>query len=173
MHREPTIMKSLRRTLIAAAALTALALTGCGSKPPQPEKPEPKPDPTVVRLELAATTDANADTRGRATPVVVRYYLLQTTAAFDSADFFSLFERDEALLGAAKIVREEITLKPGQSQNAELKPQGEGKFLAVFVAYRDVNKMRWRATAAVPQNKTTSYSILVGKDGVSIAPRAP
>ena len=163
-------MLPLRR--LALTALAALALAGCAGKPP----PLPsifKPDPTVVRLQLTADAMVNADSRGRATPVVVRYYVLQNTAAFDSADFFSLFERDEALLGAAQLVREEATLRPGQTLKVELSPQGEAKYLAVLAAYRDVNKIRWRATAPIPQNKTTAYTVRIGAQGITISPPPP
>lgn len=161
-------MKSPWHSLVAVLAASALGSVGCGGKPPKPE-----PDPTIVRLELIADRSANADARGRATPVVVRYYLLQTTAAFEGADYFTLFERDEALLGAGKIQREELTLTPGQTRTAELRPQGEANYVGVFVAYREVNQTRWRATAPVPQNKTSRYSILVGRNGVSITPMTP
>ena len=117
-------MLPLRR--LALTALAALALAGCAGKPIA-LPPIFKPDPTVVRLQLTADAMVNADSRGRATPVVVRYYVLQNTAAFDSADFFSLFERDEALLGAAQLVREEATLMPGQTLKGELSPPGRGK----------------------------------------------
>ena len=165
-------MTRLPHTLAATAALTVLVMTGCQAKLPL-LAPKPEPIPTVVRLEMSADTTVNTDRRGRATPIVVRYYLLQNTAAFDSADFFSLFERDEAVLGAAKVVREEIPLPPGQAFNAELKPQGEAKFLAVFAAYRDVNTTGWRATAPVPQNKTTVYTVRVGQNGIAIGPKSP
>ncbi len=157
----------LRGNVFAALfAAAVLGSSGCGTPPPP--KPEPKPDPTVVRLELVADALVNADARGRPSPVVVRYYVLQSTAALDAADFFSLFERDEVVLGASKVLREEITLKPGDTTKTEWRPPGDGKFLAVFVAYREVNKMRWRASAPFPQNKTSSYSILVGRYGVAI-----
>ncbi len=163
-------MLPLRR--LALTALAALALAGCAGKPIA-LPPIFKPDPTVVRLQLTADAMVNADSRGRATPVVVRYYVLQNTAAFDSADFFSLLERDEALLGAAQLVREEATLRPGQTLNVELSPQGEAKHLAVLAAYRDVNKIRWRATAPIPQNKTMAYTVRVGAQGISISPQSP
>ena len=163
-------MLPLRR--LALTALAALALAGCAGKPIA-LPPIFKPDPTVVRLQLTADAMVNADSRGRATPVVVRYYVLQNTAAFDSADFSSLFERDEALLGAAQLVREEATLRPGQTLKVELSPQGEAKHLAVLAAYRDVNKIRWRATAPIPQNKTTAYTVRVGAQGISISPQSP
>ena len=165
-------MTRLPPTLAASAALVVLVLTGCQAKLPL-LAPKPEPIPTVVRLEMSADATVNADRLGRATPIVVRYYLLQNTAAFDSADFFSLFERDEALLGAAQLVREEATLRPGQTLNVELSPQGEAKHLAVLAAYRDVNKIRWRATAPIPQNKTTAYTVRVGAQGISISPQSP
>lgn len=163
-------MLPLRR--LALTALAALALAGCAGKPIA-LPPIFKPDPTVVRLQLTADAMVNTDSRGRATPVVVRYYVLQNTAAFDSADFFSLFERDEALLGVAQLVREEATLRPGQTLKVELSPQGEAKHLAVLAAYRDVNKIRWRATAPIPQNKTMAYTVRVGAQGISISPQSP
>lgn len=152
--------------LIALLATAVFATSGCGTPPPP--KPEPKAEPTVVRLELVGDSLVNADARGRPSPVVVRYYVLQSTATFDAADFFSLFERDEAVLGASKVLREEITLKPGDTHRTELRPPADGKFLAVFVAYRELNKLRWRASAPFPPNKTSSYSILVGRYGVAI-----
>ncbi len=165
-------MSPRRRLVATLATLTALALAGCAAKPIA-LPPIFKPDPTVVRLQLTADATVNADSRGRATPVVVRYYVLQNTAAFDGADFFSLFERDEALLGAAVLAREEVTLKPGQALKAELTPPGEAKHLAVLAAYRDVNKIRWRATAPIPQNKTTAYTVRIGAQGISISPQSP
>ena len=63
-------MLPLRR--LALTALAALALAGCAGKPIA-LPPIFKPDPTVVRLQLTADAMVNADSRGRATPVVVRY----------------------------------------------------------------------------------------------------
>ncbi|WP_374247068.1 type VI secretion system lipoprotein TssJ [Zoogloea sp.] len=152
--------------------VAALALAGC-AKPLVIFPPKPEPSPTVIRLDITADAAVNADRHGRAMPIVVRFYLLQTTAAFDNADFFSLFERDDAVLGAAKVVREEITLIPNQAFSTELHPQGSSRFLAVFAAYREVNTVRWRATAPIPQHATTAYSIQISQSGISIAPKPP
>jgi|APMI01.1.fsa_nt_gi type VI secretion system protein VasD len=168
-------MSSLNCPRTVIAVFAAVALAGCFGKPALPPilQAEPKPDPTVVSLEISADAAVNPDARGRAMPIVLRYYVLQNTAAFDSADFFSLFERDEAVLGAAKLVREEITLRPGQTSTTVLRPQGEAKFIAVFGAYRDINKSGWRATAAIPQNKSTAYKVRIGPQAISISPPSP
>lgn len=155
-------------TTIAAA----MVLVGC-AKPPVISPPKPEPSPTVIQLDITADAGVNADRHGRAMPIVVRVYLLQTKAAFDNADFFSLFERDDEVLGAAKVIREEITLLPNQAFSTELHPQGPSQFLAVFAAYREVNKVRWRATALIPQHTTTAYSIQVSQSGIAIVPKLP
>jgi len=141
----------------------ALGLAGCAGKVPLLS-----PAPTVVRLQIAADAAVNPDAHGRPTPVVVRYYLLGNPGAFESADFFSLFDSDEKTLGATLVSREEITLRPGETRASELKPQTEVKSVGVFVAFRDVNKTVWRATAPVPQNKTTTFAVSVQRDKVSI-----
>jgi type VI secretion system protein VasD len=152
----------------------ALLLVAC-AKPPILSFPPPKPEPipTVVNIELRADEKVNVDRRGRATPIVVRYYLLQSTASFDSADFFSLIERDEAVLGAAKIVREELAVQPGQTLTYELRPQGDARHLAIFAAYREVNRARWRASIPIPPNKTSAYAIQIGPGAVTITAKAP
>lgn len=157
---------------LGATATVVAALAGC-AKPPVISTPKTEPPPTVIRLDIIADAAVNADRHGRAMPIVVRFYLLQTTAVFDNADFFSLFERDEALLGTAVLAREETTLKPGQMLKVELNPQGEARHLAVLAAYRDVNKIRWRATAPIPQNKTTAYTVRIGAQGITISPPPP
>lgn len=157
---------------LGATATVVAALAGC-AKPPVISTPKTEPPPTVIRLDIIADAAVNADRHGRAMPIVVRFYLLQTTAVFDNADFFSLFERDNEVLGAAKVVREEITLLPNQAFSTELHLQGPSQFLGVFAAYREVNKVRWRATAPIPQHTTTAYSIQVSQSGIAIAPKLP
>ena len=155
---------------LGATTTVVAALAGC-AKPPVISPPKTEPSPTVIRLDVTADAAVNADRHGRAMPIAVRFYLLKTTAAFDNADFFSLFERDEEVLGTAKVVREEITLLPNQAFSTELHPQGPSQFLAVFASYREVNKVRWRATAPIPQHTTTAYSIQVSHSGVAIVPK--
>lgn len=152
-----------RRNLLSAGLCVMLA--GCGGK-----AVTPPPPPTVVQLTVTADAGVNPDARGRATPVVVRYYLLGNSGPFEAADFFSLFDGDEKTLGATLVSREEVTLRPGDSISSRLSPQAEAKSLGVFVAFRDPNKTQWRAVVPVPANKTTVYSVSVLRDRVTISP---
>src|SRR6516225_1133771 len=77
-------------------------VAGCAAPPP------PKPVVTQVSLTLTAAADANPDARGRASPLAVRVYVLKTPGAFQSTDFFTLYDKDVATLGADLIQREEV-----------------------------------------------------------------
>lgn len=127
-----------------ATALCAVLLSGCFAK--KPKAPEP------AKLELAAIAAAtlNPDGSGRASPLVVRVYALRSLAEFEKADFFSLYEKDEQILAADLVKREELVLKPGETitQPREFSP--DVQFVAVMAAFRDVERSTWRASAAIP-----------------------
>jgi type VI secretion system protein VasD len=153
----------LARSAAQVACVCALVVAACKSAPPPP------PPPTVVRITVSALDQANPDQRGRPSPVVVRVYELKTTAAFDSADFFTLYGKDQATLGGDLNAKNEFLLKPGDSRSVEQVVQPGTKFVAVVAAYRDIERSRWRATAPVPPNQTTVLDVRIDAADVSIA----
>jgi type VI secretion system protein VasD len=133
-----------------------LFMAGC-AKPQLP----PPPITTPVAMTLVADADANPDARGRASPLTVRVYALKTASAFESADFFSLFEKDQATLGAEMAQREEVLLRPGDSRKLEMTLAADIKAIGVMAAYRDLDRARWREVRAIEPGKalvlTTSF----------------
>ncbi|SAK89959.1 putative lipoprotein [Caballeronia pedi] len=132
------------------------------------KSPPPPPAPTVVRISVNALDGVNPDRTGRPSPVVVRVYELKTTAAFDSADFFTLYGKDQATLGGDLNAKNEFLLRPGDSRSVEQTVQPGTKFVAVVAAYRDIERSRWRASAPVPLNQTTVMNVRVEAADVSI-----
>ena len=150
---------SIRQCLSVKLAWTALTwgvavvlLTGCASQPKAPR-------PTVVKATLQASATANPDARNRASPLVVRLYELKSAAAFDAADFLSLYERDQATLGVEMIGREEFTLLPGGGQPWEKAVGPEVRFIGVLAAFRDVEHGRWKHLIALQSNAVNTVTI--------------
>ncbi|MDP2370835.1 type VI secretion system lipoprotein TssJ [Rhodoferax sp.] len=144
--------RSLWQGLAAAGlVLAAVSLTGCASKPVVSQ----------IKLSLAAGSDVNPDARNRPSPITVRVYALKSAAAFEAADFFSLFEKDAAILGADLVQREELLMRPGDSKPLEMKLPPEAKALAVFAAFRDLDRARWRAVRVIEVGKEASLQIKV------------
>ena len=167
MHKTSAVQRSnparglARRGALALGASVALGavggallgtVAGCASAP----KP---PRPTLVKARLQASANANPDLRQRASPLVLRLYELKSAAAFESADFLSLFERDQATLGAEMLGREEFTLRPGDMQRWDKAVGPEVRFIGVIAAFRDIERARWKTLIAVKPNLSNTVSI--------------
>jgi len=144
----------------------AVLIAGCAS-PPKP----PPPPPTVIKVSVEVVPGVNPDARGRASPVVVKFFELKSLAAFESADFFSLFEKDKETLGAESVAREEMQLQPQENRKFERELQPETRFVGVVAAFRDLERATWRAAVAVPAHKTTPVTIRLDARSVALTAR--
>ena len=136
-----------------AALLLGLALLAASCSAP------PKPVVTPVSLNLSASADANPDARGRPSPLTVRVYVLKAPGPFEGADFFSLFDKDQATLGAELVKREELLLRPGESRKLEFTLESDAKNIAVLAAYRDLERARWRDVKALEVGKPNNLHV--------------
>lgn len=141
--------------------LAGVLAAGCASKPPPPVV-------TPVAMTLVARADVNPDARGRASPLSVRVYALKTTSAFQSADFFTLFEKDQATLGADVAHREELLLRPGDSRGLEMTLAADVRAIAVMAAYRDLERAHWREVRAIEPGKPLDVTVSFGARRIDI-----
>ena len=146
--------------MLSSLGLVAVGflLAGCAKPPPPP----PPPVTTPVAMTLVAGADANPDARGRASPLTVRVYALKTSGAFESADFFSLFEKDQATLGAELVQREEVLLRPGETKKLDFNLPPDAKSMGVMAAYRDLDRARWREVRPVVTGKAQALDVTFG-----------
>jgi len=154
---------SRRRLLAACVVAGAAVVAGCSSPPP-------KPVVTPIAMTLVAEANVNPDARARPSPLTVRVYALKTSGAFDAADFFTLFEKDQATLGGEMIQREELLLRPGETRKLEMTLPADGKALGVIAAYRDLERARWREVRVVEPGKPLVLTITFGARAIRIEP---
>jgi type VI secretion system protein VasD len=148
-----------RDCLLAALGYTLLLTTGCASKEII----------TQVSLNLATSADANPDANGRASPLTVRLYVLKSSSAFTSADFFSLYDKESATLGADLVQREEALLRPGETKKFDFTLQSDAKIIGVAAAYRDLDRAHWRELCTIPKGKKQcSFNLLFGARQIKI-----
>ena len=144
--------------LLVGLVVAAVGLTACASKPVVSQ----------IQLSVLAGADVNPDARNRPSPITVRVYALKSAAAFEAADFFSLYEKDASVLGADVVQREELLLRPGDNKPLEMKLSPDAKSLAVFAAYRDLDRARWRAVRVIEVGKAVKLQIKVAARQISI-----
>lgn len=143
----------------ALAGLAVATVAGCSSAP----------KPTVVAATVQAADNLNPDATGRPSPLVVRVYELKALSAFNDADFFSLWDRDQQTLGADLNGREELVLRPGDSHNMVRVTKPDTGFIGVVAAFRDLERAKWRANVAVVPNKTLPVTIKLNDRAVEIS----
>jgi type VI secretion system protein VasD len=161
-RRMPSASRIFR---VLALVLPVLVAFGCASPPPPP------PKPTIVQITIDVDPGVNPDSRGRASPVVAKLFELKSLAAFESADFFSLAEKDKDTLGTELVAREEFQLQPKESRKFERKLPPESRYIGVVAAFRDLERATWRAAVAIPPEKVTNLTIRFDARSVSINAR--
>jgi type VI secretion system protein VasD len=135
-----------RRLLLAGVGL---ALAGCAATPPAPVQPRIV-EPANLVITISARNDVNPDIRGRASPLSLRLFELKSATAFQTADFFALYDRDQATLGGDMLGREELIVRPGETQTITRKANSDTRLLGVIAAFRDLEHSVWRTSVDVP-----------------------
>lgn len=168
---------------MATSAALSVAVTGCGmfgSKPPPapalpPPPPPPPPPPTQVRAQpvpvsgtISAAADLNPSATQRPSPLVLRIYELRSDTAFSKADFIALYQQEQATIGSDLVLKDEFVVAPGETRPYERTLSIETRWLAVFGAYRNVERAVWRAITAVPPGRQLKLAIRADSQALSL-----
>jgi type VI secretion system protein VasD len=143
------------RRLSPLVSVVAL-LVGCSSGPP------------LVQGTIKAEPAVNPDRGGRPSPIVVRVYELKAVAAFNGADFFALYDKEQETIGGDLVGREEFLLQPSESRQYRRQFQPDTKFIGVIGAYRDLEQSRWRQVVPVPAKGKATITIGVQARAITL-----
>jgi len=149
--------RNARPGTCAALVVAALLINGCASAP----------KPTPLTGELRASANINPSVSQRPSPLLVRVYELKSATAFNSADFVSLYQNDQATLGAEMVAREEITLNPKESRPWARTASPETRFIGVLGAFRDLDHAKWRSVLALQPGQR--QRVVISADTLAIA----
>ncbi len=154
---ELSIPHDRRRLLCAAGAASLTLLPGCAMF---------KSGPARLEAQVIASAQVNPDARRRPSPVVVKVFELKAPTLFEQADFVSLFEKDQAVLAAELVSREEFVLRPGETRPIAKALAPETRFIGVMAAFRELERARWRAVVPVVAGKKNVIEIKL--DGIVV-----
>jgi type VI secretion system protein VasD len=148
------VSRSTRKLSLLISVM--VLLVGCSSGPP------------LVQGTIKAEPAVNPDRGGRPSPIVVRVYELKAVAAFNGADFFALYDKEQETIGGDLVGREEFLLQPSESRQYRRQFQPDTKFIGVIGAYRDLEQSRWRQVVPVPAKGKATLTISVQARAVSL-----
>ncbi|MDY0272001.1 MAG: type VI secretion system lipoprotein TssJ [Advenella sp.] len=107
-------------------------------------------------VELTASSTINRNDRGVATPVKITVYELKSSTAFETADFFSLQQNPQQVLGEQLLEISSVMLRPGKTELVRAMGNIQAKSLGVIAAFRDLNNSQWRMLISLPEAETTN-----------------
>ena len=117
---------------------------------------------------ISAAADLNPSATQRPSPLVLRVYELRSDTAFSKADFIALYQQEQATIGGDLVLKDEFVVTPGENRPYERTLSIETRYLAVFGAYRNVERAVWRAIAAVPSGKALKLAIRAESQALSL-----
>lgn len=115
---------------------------------------------TSVELAVDSENDVNPDNDGRASPVVVRVFMLADDRQFSREDFLNLYENAESRLG--KDLLDTVVLKefaPGEQRIEKLQLSPEVRYiglLAEFVQYQRADALM---LLPITEHKENEYEV--------------
>ncbi len=107
----------------------------------------------TLHLSLQAERVLNTDKLQGSASLALRVYVLRDADAFQRASFDSLYDSDETILGAALLRRETLHLRPGETRELALALGSDARFVAVFAAYRELERSQWRSVLPLPPDE--------------------
>lgn len=119
-------------------------------------------------LNFVAAKNLNPDMETRPSPVVVKVFELASRGPIETADFFSLYSDYEQILGPELLNKEELVFNPGQKLSYQRELNRNTRFIAVLVAYQDIENSRWRDVIAVDPKSYDDFSVYLEKLSVFI-----
>jgi type VI secretion system VasD/TssJ family lipoprotein len=128
----------------------AAALAALPASRPAAARVEAATTSRSLRLSIQAGRSLNTDKLQGSASLALRVYVLRDDQAFQRASFDSLYDNDEATLGAALLRRESLHLRPGETRELVLALDGPARLVAVFAAYRELERSQWRTVLALP-----------------------
>jgi type VI secretion system protein VasD len=168
-------MLKLNTGLSGAAGILALVLlSSCKTKPPPSLPPPPPPKPVIAHVSAVGSDQLNPDGSSRPSPVVLRLFLLHSSAEFNEAGFGALYDKEQETLGASLLGHEQTLLHPGETWHIDLQMNANARFIGVLAGFRD--QKQWHALTAVPTTdgiptlKSGVVTIHVEKNVVTIDP---
>lgn len=102
-----------------------------------------------VQLNVLADKQVNPDPSGRASPLVIKVYQLNDKLAFETKDFFSIYDANDKDLKQAIITQKEYQLNPGHEIHQALVTDPKTQYIGMVAAFRDIEIAKWRAVAKV------------------------
>ena len=125
--------------------------------------------PPSTDFNFKVAKHVNPDMDGRPSPVVVKVYELASRTRLSNQDFFELYDAPESVLGVDLLRKEELEFEPGDRFEYNMALSPAARYVAVVVAYRDIEQARWKAVVEVDPTDYDSFYVYMDELAVYLS----
>ena len=141
--------KFARVCLTLAGVLGIIGISACATGP----------EPIKAVYSIKSSAQLNPDNNNRPSPVVVRFYELQSPGMFESAEFFALYSDEAKTLGKTLIARKEVQVWPSENRDITEELQPGTRAIGIVAAFRNLSSNKWRSVIPVVEGKPVSAQV--------------
>ena len=157
---EPIQLKPGQKLLVCKAAVAPA--------PVQPAAVEPEPEPEAP---IIAATEPPAAAEPEGTPIAFKIIQLKENSLFLQADFDSLFNDMETVLGTTYLSHDDYVLVPNEFKYIEpFEVEEDTRYVAVIAAYNDYVNTQWKEIIKI-KAKGMHYAVSLYFDDRNVAMR--
>ncbi len=121
---------------------------------------------TDLRIDFKVDADINPDELGKASPLFIRMYELQSSKMMKKADFIELYERDKEMLGADMIVSHKLKrFKPGESRVEHFVVDKKTHYVALYAEFLNFKESKYKLIIPVVANNIFRNSVTIRVSG--------
>lgn len=139
--------RSRRNFLFAALTLLVLVLAGCASNSAKR---------SILAMEVRATSQANPDSTGRPSPVIVYVLSLRSIDRFHTVEINEVLDGPANVLAADLVSFRQLTVLPGEVKVAELDMTDDTRFVAVVGGIQNFQQLRWKDSVEISNGKIST-----------------
>jgi type VI secretion system protein VasD len=117
---------------------------------------------TDLQIKFDVQSDINSDEANNPSPLFVRMYELKSEKLFNKAEFIDLYERDEAVLGADFLSKQELRrFKPGEDRVEKFVTSEETRFIALYAEFFRYKDAKFKIIFPVTANNVIRNSVTI------------
>jgi len=120
------------------------------------------------KISLRAAPDINPDASGRPSPVTLKLLELGSRTTFDNLDFDGAFGNGETLLADDLLSLRMLSIQPGQTMEQRIDLHRDAAFIAIIVAYRDIDQAQWRLVYPIAGNWYSRHVVRLEALGIAL-----
>ncbi len=128
---------------------------------------------TDVRITFDVAEAINPDEKHTPSPLYIRFYELSSDQRFSKADFLSLYQNDEQLLGDELLARRELAaIVPGGSREVRFVVSPDTRYVALFAEFYQYRNTRYKVIFPVTPHNIVRDTMRVQIQGANMQIKA-